>query len=100
MLQGTMLRSCIRYKRYKEALKIMKNMHRRGVHIKERDVYELRDSIEKNKLAYSSGKKVDRRVLNELMANLPEDPNRVRKMMKSHLKQHKKVNKIVTQIKF
>ena len=100
ILQGTILRSFLRHKKYKEALKVMKNMSRRGVYINERDVYQLRDAIEKKTLTYSSGKKVDRRVLNELVTYLPEDPHRVRKIMKEHLKQHKKVNKIVKKVKF
>ena len=100
ILQGTILRSFLRHKKYKEALKVMKNMSRRGVYINERDVYQLRDAIEKKTLTYSSGKKVDRRVLNELVTYLPEDPHRVRKIMKEHLKQHKKVKKIVKKVKF
>ena len=78
----------------------MKNMKRRGVNIKERDIYELRRSIEQKTLTYSSGKKVDRRMAKELANFLPEDPNQVRKMINEHLKRRKKVRNVVHQVKF
>ena len=48
----------------------MKNMKRRDVNIKERDVYELRRSIEQKKTNLLSGKKVDRRMAKELASFL------------------------------
>ena len=75
-------------------------MKRRDVNIKERDVYELRRSIEQKTLTYSSGKKVDRRMAKELASFLPEDPNQVRKMINEHLKRRKKVRNVVHQVKF